>query len=160
MRGVMQVRSTSAQTVGETIAATRPLPARSSKSKTTPAVRAEIAGLLIDKSSLGLALSRAVRVATRHLRRAFRYHYLIAPRQGRRAYSSPDQVRISVKTTAYVWVDQMIGIHHCLICGCVTHWHSLGEGLPKQRLKVGVLSLRLTVIAYWKVRCRLQDSNL
>jgi len=45
------------------------------------------------------------------------------------AYFPPDQVRISGETRAYIWGDRMIGIHHCPVCGCGTHWTALAEAL-------------------------------
>ena len=43
------------------------------------------------------------------------------------AYYPPDAVTIrsDPATIPYVWGDRMIGIHHCRICGCTTHWQSL-----------------------------------
>jgi hypothetical protein len=55
------------------------------------------------------------------------------------AYFPPDQVRISGETTAYVWGDRMIGIHHCPICGCGTHWQSLGEDFGKMGINARLL---------------------
>lgn len=43
------------------------------------------------------------------------------------AYYPPSDVSVEGPTTAYVWGDRMIGIHHCPVCGCGTHWESLGE---------------------------------
>jgi hypothetical protein len=47
------------------------------------------------------------------------------------AYFPPDHVRISGETTAYVWGNRMIGIHHRPTCGCDTHRQSLGEDFGK-----------------------------
>jgi hypothetical protein len=55
------------------------------------------------------------------------------------AYFPPDQVRISGETKAYVWGDRMIGIHHCPICGCGTHWESLGEDFGKMGINARLL---------------------
>ena len=44
------------------------------------------------------------------------------------AYYPDDAVTVEGETIAYVWGDRMIGIHHCPICGCGTHWKTLGEG--------------------------------
>jgi hypothetical protein len=55
------------------------------------------------------------------------------------AYFPPDQVRISGETTAYVWGDRMIGIHHCPICGCGTHWQTLGEDFGKMGINARLL---------------------
>lgn len=54
------------------------------------------------------------------------------------AYYPPDAVRITGDTTAYVWGDRMIGIHHCPICGCGTHWKLLGQTLGEDFGKMGV----------------------
>ena len=55
------------------------------------------------------------------------------------AYFPPDQVRISGETTAYVWGDRMIGIHHCPICGCGTHWETLDEDFGKMGVNARLL---------------------
>jgi hypothetical protein len=55
------------------------------------------------------------------------------------AYFPPDQVRISGDTVAYVWGDRMIGIHHCPVCGCGTHWESLGEDFGKMGVNARLL---------------------
>lgn len=47
------------------------------------------------------------------------------------AYYHPDAVRITGETSAYIWGDRMIGIHHCPVCGCGTHWQTLGEDFGK-----------------------------
>ena len=55
------------------------------------------------------------------------------------AYYPPEQVRISGETVAYVWGDRMIGIHHCPVCGCGTHWASLGEDFGKMGINARLL---------------------
>jgi hypothetical protein len=55
------------------------------------------------------------------------------------AYFPPDEVRVSGETTAYVWGDRMIGIHHCPVCGCGTHWQSLGEDFGKMGVNARLL---------------------
>ena len=55
------------------------------------------------------------------------------------AYYPPEQVRISGETTAYVWGDRMIGIHHCPVCGCGTHWATLGEDFGKMGINARLL---------------------
>jgi hypothetical protein len=55
------------------------------------------------------------------------------------AYFAPDEVRISGETTAYVWGDRMISIHHCPVCGCGTHWQSLGEDFGKMGINARLL---------------------
>jgi hypothetical protein len=42
------------------------------------------------------------------------------------AYFPPDPVRISGETTAMSG-RSAIGIHHCPVCGCGTHWQRLGD---------------------------------
>lgn len=55
------------------------------------------------------------------------------------AYYPPDDVCIVGQTTAYVWGDRMIGIHHCPVCGCGTHWLSLGENFGKMGINARLL---------------------
>src|SRR5437763_11617539 len=43
------------------------------------------------------------------------------------AYYPDGVVAVEGETVAYVWGDRMIGIHHCPVCGCGTHWRTLGE---------------------------------
>jgi hypothetical protein len=50
-----------------------------------------------------------------------------------------DQVRISGETTAYIWGDRMIGIHHCPVCGCGTHRETLGEDFGKMAINARLL---------------------
>jgi hypothetical protein len=57
----------------------------------------------------------------------------------RTAYFPPGEVRISGRTTAYIWGDRMIGIHHCPVCGCGTHWDSLGENFGKMGINARLL---------------------
>lgn len=55
------------------------------------------------------------------------------------AYFQPEQVTITGETTAYVWGDRTIGIHHCPICGCGTHWQTLGEDFGKMGVNARLL---------------------
>jgi hypothetical protein len=55
------------------------------------------------------------------------------------AYYPPEQVRISGETSAYVWGDRMIGIHHCPNCGCATHWATLEEDFGKMGINARLL---------------------
>ena len=55
------------------------------------------------------------------------------------AYFPPEQVTISGETTAYIWGDRMIGIHHCPICGCGTHWQTLGKDFGKMGINARLL---------------------
>lgn len=57
----------------------------------------------------------------------------------RTAYYLPDQVRVIGETVAYVWGDRMIGIHHCPVCGCGTHWTTLGEDFGKMGINARLL---------------------
>ena len=43
------------------------------------------------------------------------------------AYYPDGAVELEGETVAYVWGDRCIGIHHCPVCGCGTHWRTLGE---------------------------------
>ena len=55
------------------------------------------------------------------------------------AYFPPGQVQITGNTTAYVWGDRMIGIHHCPVCGCGTHWQTLGQDFGKMGVNARLL---------------------
>ena len=55
------------------------------------------------------------------------------------AYFPPDEVTIRGETTAYVWGDRMIGIHHCSTCGCGTHWQTLGQDFGKMGVNARLL---------------------
>jgi hypothetical protein len=55
------------------------------------------------------------------------------------AYYPDDDVRVDGTTVAYVWGDRMIGIHHCPICGCGTHWKTLGEDFGKMGVNARLL---------------------
>jgi hypothetical protein len=57
----------------------------------------------------------------------------------RTAYYPPADVHISGETVAYVWGDHMIGIHHCPVCGCGTHWQTLGEDFGKVGINARLL---------------------
>ncbi len=57
----------------------------------------------------------------------------------RTAYYPPEQVRVTGETVAYVWGDRMIGIHHCPVCGCGTHWATLGEDFGKMGINARLL---------------------
>lgn len=57
----------------------------------------------------------------------------------RTAYYPPEQVSITGETTAYIWGDRMIGIHHCPTCGCGTHWATLGEDFGKMGINARLL---------------------
>ena len=55
------------------------------------------------------------------------------------AYFPPEQVRVTGQTTAYVWGDRMISIHHCPVCGCGTHWQSLGQDFGRMGINARLL---------------------
>jgi hypothetical protein len=55
------------------------------------------------------------------------------------AYYPEAEVRITGATVAYTWGDRMIGIHHCPVCGCATHWLSLGEDFGKMGINARML---------------------
>lgn len=57
----------------------------------------------------------------------------------RTAYYPPDDVQIIGKTVAYVWGDRIIGIHHCPICECGTHWQTLGQDFGKMGINARLL---------------------
>ncbi len=46
------------------------------------------------------------------------------------AYYHPAEVTITAApgaTASYAWGDRTIAFHRCAVCGCTTHWSSLGE---------------------------------
>lgn len=55
------------------------------------------------------------------------------------AYFPPERVTITGETTAYIWGDRMIGIHHCPVYGCGTHWQTLGENFGKMGINARLL---------------------
>lgn len=69
------------------------------------------------------------------------------------AYYPDHAVTVEGETVAYVWGDRMIDIHHCPICGCGTHWKTLGENFGK----MGVHARLLDGFDAAKVEVRLVD---
>ena len=63
------------------------------------------------------------------------------------AYYASGDVSIGpiADTTAYVWGDRTLSIHHCNTCGCTTHWQGLGDYADR----VGV-NARLFNPAFWQ----------
>jgi hypothetical protein len=55
------------------------------------------------------------------------------------AYYPDGAVRVEGETTAYVWGDRCIGIHHCAVCGCGTHWRTLGEDFGRMGVNARLL---------------------
>ena len=55
------------------------------------------------------------------------------------AYYPDDAVSVEGETVAYVWGDRMIGTHHCPVCGCGTHWRTLGEDFGKMGVHARLL---------------------
>lgn len=55
------------------------------------------------------------------------------------AYYPDGAVRVEGETTAYVWGDRCIGIHHCPTCGCLTHWRTLGDDFGKMGVNARLL---------------------
>lgn len=55
------------------------------------------------------------------------------------AYYPDDAVTVTGETVPYIWGDRMIGIHHCPICGCGTHWRTLGEDFGKMGVNARLL---------------------
>ncbi len=48
------------------------------------------------------------------------------------AYYAPADVRITGPTTAYVWGDKALALHHCPTCACTTHWSPIGDTNPNR----------------------------
>ncbi|MEA3052330.1 MAG: hypothetical protein QOG72_1233 [Sphingomonadales bacterium] len=55
------------------------------------------------------------------------------------AYYPDDSVRVEGETRAYVWGDRCIGIHHCPVCACTTHWKTLGEDFGRMGVNARLL---------------------
>jgi hypothetical protein len=55
------------------------------------------------------------------------------------AYYPDAEVEVTGETMAYVWGDRTIGIHHCPMCGCVSHWRTLGEDFGKMGVNARLL---------------------
>jgi hypothetical protein len=55
------------------------------------------------------------------------------------AYYPDDSVRVEGDTVAYVWGDRLIGIHHCPVCACLTHWKTLGEDFGRMGVNARLL---------------------
>jgi hypothetical protein len=74
---------------------------------------------------------------------------LLAMRQDRLAgaYYPDDSVNVAGETVASVWGDRMIGIHHCPICGCGTHWWTLGQDFGKMGVMRASGGFNATMVA-------------
>ena len=55
------------------------------------------------------------------------------------AYYPEEDVTVSGETVAYIWGDKMIGIHHCPVCGCFTHWRSLDGDIGRMGIHARLL---------------------
>lgn len=55
------------------------------------------------------------------------------------AYYPDAEVSVEGETVTYIWGDKMIGLHHCPICGCYTHWKTLGEDFGKMGVSARLL---------------------
>ena len=42
-------------------------------------------------------------------------------------YPDDGSVRVTGATVPYIWGDRMIGLRHCPVCACHTHWESTGD---------------------------------
>jgi hypothetical protein len=54
-------------------------------------------------------------------------------------YPDDGSVRVEGETVSYIWGDRMIALHHCPVCGCSTHWHTLGEKFGKMGVNARLL---------------------
>lgn len=70
------------------------------------------------------------------------------------AYYPDAEVRVEGETMPYIWGDRMIGIHHCPVCGCGTHWATLGEDFGR----MGINARLLDGFAEAGVAVRLMDN--
>lgn len=80
------------------------------------------------------------------------------------AYYRPDQVKIAAADDAmgaYAWGDRQLAFHHCMTCGCTTHWagidpsgatHPAGIDPKSGRMGVNARLLSPSDLATAKVR--------
>ncbi len=66
------------------------------------------------------------------------------------SYYSPTQVRVTGPTATYRWGDQMIDLHHCPACGCITHWSPIDPALD--RMGVNARLMEPAIVAAARVR--------
>ena len=62
------------------------------------------------------------------------------------AYYSDSDVRLEGTTIPYVWGDRTISIHHCAVCGCITHWQSIGIDFRRMAVNARLLDTDLAGI--------------
>jgi len=55
------------------------------------------------------------------------------------AYYPDRAVMVTGQTEAYICNSRVIGIHHCPICGCVTHWRSLGQDFGRMAINARLI---------------------
>ena len=55
------------------------------------------------------------------------------------AYYPDGSVRVEGETVAYIWGDRLIGIHHCPLCACLTHWKTLSEDFGRMGVNARLL---------------------
>ena len=53
-------------------------------------------------------------------------------------------------TATYRWGDQMIDLHHCPACGCITHWSPIDPALD--RMGVNARLMEPAIVAAARVR--------
>ena len=62
------------------------------------------------------------------------------------AYYSDAEVTLHGVTIPYVWGDRTISIHHCAVCGCTTHWQSIGLDFGRMAINARLLDADLAGI--------------
>ena len=67
------------------------------------------------------------------------------------AYYAPADVRVTGETATYCWGDKSIDFHHCVTCGCTTHW-SPREGRNPERMGINARLLAGDVLGAARVR--------
>ena len=65
-------------------------------------------------------------------------------------YHSPSKVHIEGATATYRWGDKTLDLHHCPVCGCITHWSPVDPALD--RMGVNARLADPAVVATARVR--------
>jgi hypothetical protein len=66
------------------------------------------------------------------------------------SYYAPAQVRVVGSTAAYCWGDKTIDIHHCVTCGCTTHWAPVDP--TSERMGINARLMAPSIVATARIR--------
>jgi hypothetical protein len=67
-------------------------------------------------------------------------------------YAELTKVQVDGPTTGYAWGDKQLAFHHCVTCGCTTHWAPLNPTEPEPYMAVNLRLAAPEVIAGIPVR--------